>query len=141
MRNQDKQMAYLILRVTLGLNLSVHGVIRLGENYHKFIAWTASQFEKSPLPSWGVSLLSHTLPVLELGIGVLLILGFLTRLTTILGSLVMMSLIFGMAVLQNWEIVGVQMIYVLFYFLILFLREYNYYSLDHVVQKREASNE
>jgi thiosulfate dehydrogenase [quinone] large subunit len=126
----DKQLAYLVLRITLGVNMLVHGAGRFGENHEKFVSDTVTLFANSPLPSWSVSAFAYLIPLTETVIGIFLIVGFLTRYASILGALVMVGLIFGMGVLQKWDIVGIQMIYVLFYFLLLFLIEWNRFSLD-----------
>lgn len=126
----DKQLAYLVLRLALGVNMFIHGAGRLGGNYEKFVAATVGQFTNSPIPALGVSIFAHTIPFLETAIGALLILGFATRFVSVIGGLVMVNLIFGMGILQKWDIVGAQMMYVLFYFLLLFLIEWNRYSVD-----------
>ena len=36
----DKTLAYTLLRLFMGLNMFMHGAIRFGPNYGKFIAWT-----------------------------------------------------------------------------------------------------
>src|SRR5271168_4312420 len=115
MTDSNRRTAYLVLRLALGLNIFMHGAVRFGSNYPKFIEWTAQQFAGSPLPEWSVSAFSHCIPVLEFGIGLLLILGLATRYAAIAGALVMMTLMVGMSILQKWEIVGLQMSYVLFY--------------------------
>jgi thiosulfate dehydrogenase [quinone] large subunit len=133
-----KQLAYAVLRFALGVNILVHGVGRVGEHYERFVAETIAQFASSPLPTWSVSLFGHILPFLEVVIGSLLIVGGATRYVSVMGGLVMVSLIFGMGLLQKWDIVGIQMIYVLFYFLLLFFLEWNYYSLDGWLGRRRG---
>jgi thiosulfate dehydrogenase [quinone] large subunit len=130
MNDVDKQLAYLVLRLALGVNMFIHGAGRLGGNYAEFVAETMKQFANSPIPAFGVSIWGHMIPYLETAIGLLLTLGFATRLVSVAGSLLMVSLIFGMGTLQKWDIVGTQMIYVLFYFLLLFVIEWNRYSVD-----------
>lgn len=130
MNDVDKPLAYLVLRLALGVNMFIHGVGRLGGNYEKFVADTVGQFANAPIPALSVSIFAHTIPFLETAIGLLLILGFATRFVSVLGGLVMVNLIFGMGILQKWDIVGIQMIYVLFYFLLLFLIEWNRHSVD-----------
>jgi thiosulfate dehydrogenase (quinone) large subunit len=130
MNRIDKQLAYLVLRLALGVNMFIHGAGRLGGNYEKFVAETVSQFTNSPMPASSVSIFAHTIPFLETTIGALLVLGFATRFVSVIGGLTMVSLIFGMGILQKWDIVGIQMIYVLYYFLLLFLIEWNRYSVD-----------
>jgi thiosulfate dehydrogenase (quinone) large subunit len=93
------------------------------------------QFAASALPALSVSIFGHIIPFLETVIGLLLVLGFATRFVSVIGGLVMVSLIFGMGILQKWDIVGIQMVYILFYFLLLFLIEWNRYSVDGWLEK------
>lgn len=130
-----RELAYCIMRISLGINIFVHGFIRLGNNYEKFIASTTQMFSSSFLPFWSVNFFAHVIPIAEFIIGFLLILGLFTEVTAIGGSILMMLLILGMGVLQKWDALGAQMIYVLFYFLTLFLLEYNRYSLDRIYRK------
>jgi hypothetical protein len=48
----------------------------------------------------------------------------------------MMPLLFGMNILQQWAIVEIQLMYVLIYFLLLFFREWNDYSVDGWMRRR-----
>jgi len=116
----------------------IHGVGRLGGNYDKFVTEIVKQFANSPIPAFGVSIFAHMIPYLETAIGLLLTLGLATRLASVAGGLLMVSLIFGMGTLQKWDIVGTQMIYVLFYFLLLFVIEWNRYSVDGWLCKRRG---
>ncbi len=121
---------YLLLRLALGVNMFAHGLARFGANYDKFIAWSNGLFAPTPVPAWMVGAFTHAVPPLETIIGLLLILGLFTEATLMFGGLLMICLIFGMAMVQNWEIVGVQMIYVAFYGGLLLLEGHNRFSLD-----------
>ncbi len=131
MNNVDKRIAYLLLRLAMGLNIFIHGAARLIGGYEKFVDETVDQFAKTVLPSWSVTSFAYVVPVVEMLIGIMLILGLATRYASAAGSLLMIVLILGMGLLQKWEIVGLQMNYVVFYFLLLFFIEWNYFSLDN----------
>lgn len=130
MNNTDKRLAYLVLRLALGLNIFIHGAGRLFGGYAKFVDEMITQFANTGLPSWSISVFGYVVPVMEMLIGILLVLGLATRYVSVVGSLLMIVLIFGMGLLQKWEIVGLQMDYVFFYFLLLFFIEWNYFSGD-----------
>jgi thiosulfate dehydrogenase (quinone) large subunit len=125
----DRALAYLILRLGLGLSVMLHGLVRLSI-YSQFIDDTVKQFSHTFLPPASVRLLAYTLPFFESAIGFLVLLGAATRYTLFLGALFMMPLLFGMNILQQWAIVEIQLVYVLLYFLLLFFREWNDYSVD-----------
>lgn len=67
---------------------------------------------------------------MELLLGLLLVAGLWTRNTLLAASAVMMMLIFGSCMIQNWEIVGVQMIYIIIYAVLLAFRDYNALAVD-----------
>jgi thiosulfate dehydrogenase [quinone] large subunit len=132
----DRQLAYFSVRVALGFNLFFHGVVRFGDHYSAFVKETVDSFQPVPIPTFLVSAFAGVLPVLEFAIGLLLILGLWTREAALAGVFKMILLITGMCLLEEWDVVGVQMVYVLFYALVLAFREYNGLSID---QKRLRS--
>ena len=88
------QLAYLILRLTMGVNMFTHGVARLLD-LEKFNMWMIGQFSDTILPEFLVSLSSYMIPFAELIIGVLLILGLFTSRALLLGALLITVLVFG----------------------------------------------
>ncbi len=131
----DRALAYLILRLGLGLSVMLHGMVRLSI-YSEFINDTVKQFSHTFLPPASVRVLAYTLPFFESAIGFLVLAGAATRYTLFLGALFMMPLLFGMNILQQWAIVEIQLVYVLIYFLLLFFREWNDYSVDGWMRRR-----
>ena len=75
----DRQLAYGILRLTLGVNILVHGLVRLPE-LASFADGLVQAFAKTPLPSQMVRLFAFVLPFAETAVGLLLTLGLWTRL-------------------------------------------------------------
>ena len=133
---QNTDMAYTLLRLALGLNIFIHGLGRLGPNYQKFVDWTLGLFQGSPLPEFAVTAFAHSIPVLELVIGGLVLLGLFTFPALIAGTLVMIALMTGMCVLQKWEIVGIQMNYILLYSILIFFLQNNQISVDALIFKK-----
>lgn len=131
----SKQIGYALLRATLGVNLLIHGLIRLPK-LEGFRAWMLSQFAASALPSGLVYAWASVLPWLEAAIGLALLLGLFTLHASILGALIIMALIFGAGMIENWSWAGTQMIYALFlYFVITHITD-NHFSLDRLRQQR-----
>lgn len=135
MTANTQYIAYSLLRLALGLNIFLHGLVRLGPNYSKFIEWTLGVFKNAPLPEFAVQGFAYAIPPLELLVGALLLTGLFTLPALVLGSAVMIALMAGMCIVQNWEIVGIQMIYILIYCLLTFALNYNHYSLDTILRK------
>ena len=94
MNNTDKRLAYLILRLALGINIFIHGAGRLIDGYAKFVDEVKIQFANSLLPSWSVTAFGYAIPVMELLIGILLVFGIATRYALVVGSLLIIVLIF-----------------------------------------------
>ena len=126
----NQVLAYTMFRLFMGLNMFMHGAVRLGPNYGDFISWTQGVFAESWLPMWLVTLEARLIPGIEIAVGVLLFLGFKTRLALILAIVLMATLVFGMNVVQNWELVNRHVIYVIAFYLLLHNMEFNQKSID-----------
>ena len=68
--------------------------------------------------------------------GALLVVGLWTRPALLVGSLVMVALTWGVVLKQDWPVAGLQLTYSIAFFLLLFFREYNRFSLDAFRNKR-----
>jgi thiosulfate dehydrogenase [quinone] large subunit len=53
-KNRDVELAYSLLRATLGLNILMHGIARLLLGPAGFAEKLVGLFTKTPLPSWSV---------------------------------------------------------------------------------------
>lgn len=125
----NKNTAYIFLRLSMGINFLGHGLVRLTK-LQDFADGMTKSFEKSWFPQLFVYMFSTTLPFLEFIIGLLLIIGFKTRIATMAGASLIILLLFGSSTVENWEGMGIQMIYAgLFYILISRLDD-NFLSLD-----------
>jgi thiosulfate dehydrogenase [quinone] large subunit len=127
----DRQLAYVVFRLTLGINILVHGAGRIfGPGAESFATTTAAEFSKTTLPAGMVYAFLIVLPFAELVLGVLTTLGLFTRWALTLGGLMIAVLVFGTAMRSDWNTVGVQMIYAITYYLLLVNRSGNRFSLD-----------
>jgi thiosulfate dehydrogenase [quinone] large subunit len=127
----DRQLAYVVFRLTLGINIFVHGAGRIfGPGAEAFATTTAVEFSKTPLPAGMVHAFLIVVPFAELVLGALTTLGLFTRWALALGGLLITALVFGTAIRSDWNTVGVQMIYAIIYYLLLLNRSANHFSLD-----------
>jgi thiosulfate dehydrogenase (quinone) large subunit len=129
-RERDALAAYLLLRVTLGLNICIHGAARLLAGSAKFAAQLALQFHVTPLPQPLVLAFAYTLPWVELAIGFLVLLGLFSRIALRAGALLIIVLTFGASLVQDWNAAGLQLIYALTYAALLAFSGWNRLSLD-----------
>lgn len=125
----NQQLAYFLLRIILGINFFGHGLVRLPK-IASFRTWMAGEFQNSMLPSFLTSSFATVLPIAEYVIGILLLFGLFTRQVLIVGAMLMIALIFGSCLIEKWEFVGFQMIYALFFFVLVFYFENNVIALD-----------
>jgi len=126
--------SFLLLRLAIGASMFGHGLVRLPK-LDKFSDWMVKSFENSILSAALVRPFSYALPIAELLIGLLLILGLLTRPALIAGSIVMIILIFGTTTIENWEILPSQLIHIAFFAVLLNAINYNGYAIDHLLKK------
>ena len=123
---------YLMARLPIAVSALGHGIDRIPK-IQVFSDHLVSQFSKSILPIKLVSLFSMTLPFIELGIGILLILGLFTRFACIVGLITMLALIFGSCLLEQWDNVLSQMLYGLYFVMLYYYAFYNRYSFDRLL--------
>ncbi|HET9626774.1 MAG TPA: DoxX family membrane protein [Kofleriaceae bacterium] len=114
----DAQLAHLALRIVLGLNIATHGAVRLPD-LGVFVDKTAAGFAKTPLPAPLVIGFLYATPIVELVLGLAMLLGVRLRITLFAGALMIGALTVGMSLQQQWEIVGLQLIYALAYFILI----------------------
>ncbi|MGA7632575.1 MAG: MauE/DoxX family redox-associated membrane protein, partial [Terriglobales bacterium] len=100
------EIAYLLLRVTLGANLFLHGFSRLIENYGAFATHVVNEMQNTPLPRSLVHFVAIILPWCEGTVGLFMILGLWTWLALVAGSLLLLMLQIGTCLAQNWPVAG-----------------------------------
>lgn len=132
----NQKIPALILRIAMGINFLGHGLVRLPK-LPGFKTWMQEAFAGSLMPVGLVGVWASILPFLEFGIGVLLIIGLFTRFALYAGSLVLICLVLGSCLIEKWEWVGVQMIYILFIHFILNNAEMKYLSIDHFLKRNQ----
>lgn len=113
--NGDISRAYVLLRVTLGLNICLHGVARWTKSLHSFAESLVPLFAKTPLPLWSVFDFGYVLPILEALVGAAVLFGLQTRRALLAGSILMLVLMFGSSLREDWPTVGIQLTYSVVY--------------------------
>ncbi len=135
MRLNNRQLAYALLRISLGVNFAGHGLIRIHNGVAAFAQTTVEHLVKSPLPSTLTYAFSYTIPFVEAILGLTLILGVFTRASLVAGAAFMMALTIGVTANQQWDVATQQLLYSLVFFLLLFLLEHNQFSLDTALRR------
>jgi len=121
---RDMVLAYVLLRTFTGLDFFGHGYARTftGSYLPGFAASLQKSMAAAPLSPDLVLYTGYAIPILELIVGALLILGLWTRSALVLGFLLMFLLMFGVTMKQDWNAASQQLLYGLVLFVLLFLR-------------------
>jgi len=125
----DVSLAHALVRVGLGVNIAMHGLVRLPD-LPGFAAGLEADFADTFLPGALVYASGYGIVFAETVIGTLLVLGLFLRPVLAAGTALMIVLIFGTCLLQNWGTAGSQLVYLGIYGLLLGSAGFDRFSLD-----------
>lgn len=125
---------FLLLRLGVAASMFGHGLVRLPK-LAAFSQWMLGSFEKSMLPKALVLPFSYALPIAEFTVGLLLLAGLFTKSALLAGGWIMLILIFGTAMAENWEAIPSQLIHLAFFALLIQFVPDNSWSLDRYIRK------
>jgi thiosulfate dehydrogenase [quinone] large subunit len=142
-----RRLAYVILRVSLGINMFMHFAGRFHTGLQNWVAATEKPFVDSVLPMWIAHSWLTILSPIEGVVGILLIFGLWTLWTLVAEGVVMTVLVFGISLRAHFYVsspatagltatVSQQMIYLLTIFALLAMVQENHFSLDTLIDKR-----
>ena len=136
LRRRDIILAYTFLRIVLGVNFFNHGFTRLGD-IPGFAGSMVDMFQDTFVPEVLVRVPAMLVPIVELIGGALVTLGLITQaaLVTLFG--LMIVLMYGVTLIQNWDAAGSQLIYCLVLFILIAGNSFNTYSLDRLISRRK----
>ncbi len=135
LKRQDVTLAYTLLRIVFGINFFVHGLVRIG-NMGGFIQSMVERFQDLA-PSFVILPFAALTTPIELISGFLMIIGLQTRNAIIAGFVLMMPLMFGVCLLQEWDTASSQLIYCLVFFILLAGCSLNTISIDKILRNRK----
>ena len=130
----NNSISFVLLRLAIGASMFGHGLVRLPK-LNGFSNWMVGQFQKSMMPAALVTPFSYALPIAELIIGLLLLLGLLTKQALIAGGIVMILLVFGSTTIEDWSAIPSQLIHAAFFAALLSSIAYNTYAIDNLLKK------
>lgn len=126
--------SFLLLRLAVAISMFGHGLVRLPK-LGTFSKWMIGSFENSMLSKFIVTPFSYILPIAEFTIGLLLILGLLTKPSLVAGGFVMLALLFGTSMIENWEAIPSQLIHLAIFALLLHFIDSNSWAIDTLIKK------
>lgn len=118
----------------MGASMLGHGLVRLPK-LTAFSNWMVNSFKESMLPQQIVIPFSYALPVAEFIIGIMLIMGLFIKQAGIAGGFVMVILIFGSCLTENWEAVPSQLIHAAFFAILIHFARDSSFALDNLIKK------
>ena len=139
--DRDLPVAYLMVRLTMGFHMFAHGGVRL-PILSEFASQTATEFASVRLiglpffPAWLVYPFATSVPIVEFLVGILLILGFKTKLASIAGGVTLLLLMFGTVARMNFGTAHLMWFYVLIFALLVGANVADRYSLDRIMRAR-----
>lgn len=136
---RDRQTAFAFFRLTMGINIFLHGLTRIISGVGGFADQMSEGFKSGPMPLPLIRGFLIVLPFVETLIGLLLILGLKTRLALLAGGLLMTLLVFGTALRSDWNALAIQMTYVLCYYFLISHASRDAYGIDAWWARRRMS--
>jgi thiosulfate dehydrogenase (quinone) large subunit len=135
---QEQRLAYLLLRVIAGMDFFGHGFARIftGTHLSGFAHWMVGDMAKAPLPPSLVLLTGFVVPWVELLVGLALLFGYGVRFALVTAMLLMLLLMFGVTLKQDWTVAGQQLLYSLVLGVLLFGRAYLDVSWSGLLRRR-----
>ncbi len=123
LNNNGRELALMLLRLGMGINMLLHGLVRLPK-LTRFADKVVADFANTLLPAFLVRPFALLLPLLEFSVGVVILLGGRFLIHGLLGGgIVICLLMFGTALREDWATLGSQVIYLLTFAFALFLTD------------------
>ena len=129
----DKALAHGLARLGLGMAIALHGFVRLPD-LSGFATGMQQQFAQTVLPGSLVYATGYCIAIGEAIVGTLLVLGLWLGPALTAGSLLMILLLIGTCLLQNWSVAGLQLGYLAFYVAPLASSNCDRFSIDGVLR-------
>ncbi|ACB51356.1 hypothetical protein cce_2006 [Crocosphaera subtropica ATCC 51142] len=130
LRTKDIVAAYTLLRIVVGVNYFNHGFTRIFD-VPSFINSMVTTMQDSGIPEFLVRINAGLVPPVELIVGALITVGFLTRSALIVCFILMIILMYGITMIQNWDGASSQLIYNIVLFILLAGVNFNRFSVDN----------
>jgi thiosulfate dehydrogenase (quinone) large subunit len=129
--SKHREAAYALLRVTLGVIFLFYGIGKFAGGIGGFAAGMEQRFA-GKLPSALVLPFAYALPFMEVLFGALILLGLFNSIALVLSGLLLLALTFGTVMLGEAPTVAHNLQYALVNFVLLWLADYNHYSIDRL---------
>ena len=134
-----RELAYALLRVTLGVLFLFSGIGKIGGGVGNFVLKTTQDFS-GILPSFLVTPFAYALPFVEALLGGLMMMGLFNTVVLAAAGFLMIALTFGTVMQSDFPNVAQNVMYSFFISMLLALAEYNGYSVDRVLRRGKSTS-
>lgn len=131
-----REAAYALLRVTVGVMFLFFGIGKFVGGIGNFAGGMNQRFS-GKLPSLLVLPFAYALPFMEVLFGALILVGLFTSAALVLSGLLLLALTFGTVMLGDAPTVAHNVQYALVNFVLLWLADYNGFSVDRLRRGRQ----
>jgi thiosulfate dehydrogenase [quinone] large subunit len=137
--NNHREIGYALLRLTVGVMFLFFGIGKFMGGIGNFASGMQQHFA-GKLPSMLVWPFAYALPFAEVALGALILLGLFNVFALSLSGLLLVALTFGTVMLGDPPTVAHNVQYALVNFVLLWLAEYNGYSIDRLRRNGPLAN-
>lgn len=123
---------YLIVRLGIGLSMFGHGLVRLPK-LQAFSNGMLKMFANSILPEILTVPFTYAIPIVEFTFGLMIVIGLFTRTAAIVLSTLLISLIFGCTLIENWAAITSQLVHLAFVAYLVNYIDDNSYAVDNIL--------
>ena len=127
--------AFFLMRSGMGVNFIFHAVNRFYYGPGGFSSWMVTAFKDTFFPPSSIYAFSAALPYLEGVIGLALLAGFRTRIALVTAAAVMIALIVGSCMINQWDWVTFQVVYLIGFYILMKDIDSDRYSVDRILSK------
>ena len=127
-----QSLLIFVFRLGFGINFFLHGLGKLLGDQDAFRSSIVTKFSDTYLPNFLLEPYAYAIPYLELILGLFLVLGLFYYWSLIFSLLTMISLMIGMIAVQNWDVVTMHFIYMIYIFLLALNYQADKICLDYL---------
>lgn len=135
----DHSLAYVVMRVGGGLNMLMHGLVRIFDSgMGNFVSYLEKGFEGTVMPGFLLAPSAYLITGVELIGGLMLLIGLFTRWSAFVLGVLMIGLQFGMAMQQQWGTLADQFIYMVIFAGLVAFASKDVWNVDSLLNKPSA---
>jgi len=134
----NHKTSFWVVRIAIGTSMFAHGLVRLPK-LEAFSQGLVNAFAQSMLPEVLIRPFSYALPLAEFTVGLLLILGLFTRLAALATAAILIVLVLGSGLIENWDAISAQLLHIAFVAYLLHHLDNNAFAIDNIIHRKKQA--